>query len=51
MLALIPLFFLTAQPYSRARPGGGGHLHVRKMLPFVATSVPIAYWGLGRKYD
>ncbi len=84
MLALIPLFFLTALAYSMAGFGGGstylallvlfdvphesirstallcnvavvsfgtwhfargGHLHLRKVMPFVITSAPMAYWG------
>ncbi len=84
MLALIPLFFLTALAYSMAGFGGGstylallvlfdlphdsvrtialmcnvavvtfgtwhfargGHLRLQKVLPFVVTSIPMAYLG------
>lgn len=84
MLALIPLFFLTALAYSMAGFGGGstylallvlfdiphesvrtvallcniavvsfgtwhfargGHLSLQKVLPFMVTSVPMAYFG------
>lgn len=84
MLALIPLFFLTALVYSMAGFGGGstylallvlfdlphdyvrttallcnvavvsfstwhfaraGHLKLQKVMPFMVTSVPMAWWG------